>query len=81
MSQRPGEGWVLGGHDYLLGALGCLALALVIQDALDQVMVLIQHLEESKQGTRLSHGSWFTSRMPGSWGARWATHSRSQAPT
>lgn len=27
----------------VLGALGCLALALVVQDALDQVVVLIQH--------------------------------------
>jgi hypothetical protein len=30
----------------LLGALSCLALALVVQDALDKVVVLIQHLQE-----------------------------------
>jgi hypothetical protein len=28
----------------VLGALSCLALALVVQDALDKVVVLIQHL-------------------------------------
>lgn len=43
---ETGVGWVLGWHGYSLGALGCLALALVVQDALDQVVVLIQHLEE-----------------------------------
>lgn len=37
-------GWVPGWPGYSLGALGCLALALVVQDALDQVVVLIQHL-------------------------------------
>lgn len=45
MWKSPGEGWVLGWHGYLLGALGRLALALVVQDALDQMVILIQHLE------------------------------------
>lgn len=31
-----------------LGALGRLALALVVQDALDQVVVLVQHLREKR---------------------------------
>lgn len=35
-----------GEPGHLLGALSRLALALVVQDALDQVVVLIQHLEE-----------------------------------
>lgn len=35
-----------GGHS--LGALGRLALALVVQDTLDQVVVLIQHLKEKQ---------------------------------
>ena len=39
-------GWVLGWQGYSLGTLRCLALALVVQDALDQVVVLIQHLGE-----------------------------------
>lgn len=49
VSQRPREGWVSGWvsgwHGYLLSALGRLALALVVQDALDQMVVLIQHLK------------------------------------
>lgn len=43
------------GHS--LGTLSCLALALVLQDALDQMMVLIQHLWRDKHVTQLSKGA------------------------
>lgn len=39
---------MLGGEGRSLGALGRLALALVVQDALDQVVVLVQHLREKR---------------------------------
>lgn len=43
----PQQGHSLGADVAdLLGALGRLALALVVQDTLDQVVVLVQHLQE-----------------------------------
>lgn len=69
--KSPGEGGVLGWHGYLLGALSRLALALVVQDALDQMVILIQHLEGGKQDTCQSHSSWFTSGHQDPWGECW----------
>lgn len=52
---RDGAGQVLGWHGYSLGALSCLAFALVVQDTLDQMVVLIQHLGERQAGCMQGH--------------------------
>lgn len=76
VSQRPREGWVSGWvsgwHGYLLSALGRLALALVVQDALDQMVVLIQHLKgREAHASHTAAGSHPGRQDP--WGVCWGT--------
>lgn len=51
-----------GGAGHSLRALGRLALALVVQDTLDQVVVLVQHLKEKQTGA--PHGDASSSAIP-----------------
>lgn len=50
--------WVPGQDLLALGALGCLALAEVVQGALGQVVVLLQHLLDGSLHDALPFASW-----------------------
>ena len=50
--------WVPGQDLLALGALGCLALAEVVQGALGQVVVLLQHLLDGLLHDALPFASW-----------------------